>query len=203
MAHKSIADQILMDLKKEKEDAFKKNQNACIEFMQKKAFDKYLAENIMLKADTEYDIEWRYISTESRILEQGSFINVCESLGFIVNPKSPTTISFSIPKKEKGKKQTYAQKMLSNYIIAYNQKMKERNQLAQAEINRVWDHIKERDFASTDNNDGTFTISVTLSENRAKEICDKKLIKFLSDRAFPNATIDDNTLNIVLGKKEN
>ena len=202
MAKKSIADQILMDLKKEKEDAFKKNQNTCIEFMQKKVFDKYLAENIMLKADTEYDIEWRYISTESILLEQGSFINVCESLGFIVNPKSPTTISFCIPKKEKVKKQTHAQKMLSNYIIAYNQKMKELTQLAQTEINTVWDSIKERNFTSKDNDDGTFTLSIPLSENRAKEICDKKLIKFLSDRAFPNAEIIGDLLLINLGTKK-
>ena len=195
MAHKSIADQILMELKKEREELLEGNTAACHGFMEL-TFNEYMYKKfIKCEAGKSYQL------LTDLPLDEKTFISVAESLGFkIIVDES---ISFLVPKREKGKKMTPAQQMLYNHTIAFNKKLKECNETAQAEINRVWDCIKNRDFTSTDNNDGTFTISITLKKYRAKIICDEKLIKFLSARAFPNATInDDNTLNIVLGKKE-
>jgi hypothetical protein len=201
MAHKSIADTILMELTKQKEESVKTANDTCIKFMQEN-FDSYLSKNALVETDTQYRIDYFYITIP---INFSDFVKALKSLGFIVTSavNSETDIFWSVPKREKGKKMTPAQKMLYDYTIKYNKKMKELNRLAQTEINRVWNSIKERDFTSTNNDDGTFTVSLSLNENRAKKICDKKLLKFLSDRAFPNATINDNTLNIVLGKKEN
>lgn len=193
MAHKSIADQILMDLKKEREELLEGNTAACHGFMES-TFNEY-----MYKKFIKCENGKSYQLFTDLPLDEKTFISVAESLGFKIIVNEP--LSFIVPKHEKGKKMTPAQRMLYNHQIAFNKKLKECNEVAQAEINRVWDCIKNRDFTSTDNNDGTFTISITLKRERSKMFCDEKLLKFLSARAFPNATINDNTLYIVLGKK--
>lgn len=194
MAHKSIADQILMDLKKEKEEVFERNKDGCLAFM-KATFEHYaFQEFVKCEADKTY-----LFFNNALPIDEETFVLVSEALGFKI---SADATAFLVPKHEKGKKMTPAQSMLYNHTIAYNKFLEECNKKAQAEINRVWDCIKNREFSSNDNNDGTFTLSITLKQRRCRKICDEKLLKFLSTRAFPNATINDNTLSIVLGKKE-
>lgn len=194
MAHKSIADQILIDLKNERKGVIEHNKNVCLEYM-KATFDHYAFQKfVKCEADKTY-----LFFNNALPIDEGTFILVSETLGFKITADAT---AFLVPKHEKGQKMTPAQSMLYNHQIAFNKKLKECNKAAQEEINRVWGLIKDREFSYIDNDDGTFTILITLKRTRSKMFCDEKLLKFLSDRAFPNATINDNTLSIILGKKE-
>lgn len=204
MAHKSIADQILMDLKKEKEETFKANKDDCLEFMQK-LFDLSLSNLVKLEADQQYSFPDNF--SYNPLISKETFISVTTSLGFKIIPSDTIADAFYVPEHEKGKKMTPAQKMLYNHVIALNKKTKECNQSVQAEISRVWESIKKREFTSKDNNDGTFTLSIPLTLNSYEGICDEKfieirddkLLSFLSARAFPNAYIEFCILYITLG----
>lgn len=194
MAKKSIADQILKDLKTERKENIKKSKETCLDFMQS-LFAKRLENLEEWKEDFFYIYSRSILPPEVPIL---SFISFVNSFGFKTD-YNEQTISFSVPAREKGKKITKAQSMLYNFKLALNKKLKESKQLAITERDRVWISIKNRDFSTTDNDDGTFTISLPLSKERGGKNGDRELLKFLSLRAFPNATIKDNILSIVLG----
>lgn len=190
----SIADQILIELKqkfepKRLQEKYEEDKILCLKFMQDK-FDKKLA----MFEKWEEDAIYSYNDNYSLPTDFESFISIVESLGFKVG-YNDRIISYSVPKLKKGKKASPAQDMLYKHIADFNEKLKEIDD----EINRVWDSIKERKFHSEDNDDGTFTIMLPLTKTRYKEVCDEKLLEFLSDNEFPNATINDNILSIVLG----
>ncbi len=203
MAHKSIADQILMDLKKGKKKPFGKDEDWCLEFMQKR-FDSSIS--YFMKCEVE---RWYYFSGDfnSLPLSRETFASVAKSLGFKINDD---VTAFLVPKCEKEQKMTPAQEMLHNHIIAFNKKEKAFNLLMQAELNRIWESIKRRDFSVEDQNDGSFILSIRLRFTSFEEIWlhkfvekrDLKILKFLSTRAFPNATIKGNEVVIVLGEKK-
>lgn len=199
MAHKSIATQILEDLRKEQNQELEKEKDICLEFMRKN-FNSRLSSFEKMKTNTDYC----FITSESFPISFNDFAHVAGLLGFkiTVDPIGEETKFFVVPARKKGAKATPAQAMLENHNISVNQKIKERDKATQELISHVWESIKGRDFTHKDNKDGTFTVTIHLYANRAGNYGDEKLIKFLSARAFPNASIENDKLNIVLGKKE-
>lgn len=199
MAHKSIATQILEDLRKEQNQELEKDKDICLEFMQKN-FNSRLSSFEKMKTNTDYC----FMQSENFPIPLDDFAHVAKLLGFqiAVHPVEEKTYFFAIPARKKGAKATPAHVMLEKHNISVNQKLKERDKAVQEEISHIWASIKGRDFTSTDNKDGTFTLTIPLLKERVGSYGDKKLLKFLSDRAFPNASIKDDKLYIVLGKKE-
>ncbi len=198
MATKSIADQILSNLQKEREVKVKSNKTICLKFMQK-FFDDEL--NDFEKIESNHSYVFWDTNLIPLPLEKNIFISTCESLGFKIEVINNVELAFIVPKHKKGKKWTPAQEMLYIHTLEFYKKKKEAENFVKTEKEHIWNLLKTGEFGSKDNNDGTFTISIALKEERFQAIFDEKLLKFLSQRAFPNAEISENTLLITLGEK--
>jgi len=199
MAHKSIATQILEDLRKKQNQELEKEKDICLEFMQKN-FNSRLSSFEKMKTNTDYC----FIQSENFPIPLDDFADIAGLLGFHikVHPIEEKTYFFAIPARKKGTKATPAHVMLETHNISVNQKIKDRDKEIQEEINYVWDTLKGRGFTSQDNKDGSFTLTILLHKDRlAEAYSNAKILSFLSSRAFPNACIEGNVLTIVLGIK--
>ncbi len=205
---KSIADQILEGLQKEKEAVLSEKQTKVLDFI-KKQFPSNRFKLTRIKSDSYYSFPADSLDCA---FDSDEFKRLAQTLGFKCTIGTSTDgkcFSVSIPKAEKGKKRTPAQTLMYEHNEKVNAKLKELRKakeasllLARKEKDRVWTLIKERKFdKTTDNEDGTFTLSLILNEERGGDNGDQYLLKFLSSRAFPNAEIKENTLLITLGKK--
>lgn len=198
MAHKSIATQILEDLRKKQNQELEKEKDICLEFMQKN-FNSRLSSFEKMKTNTDYC----FIQSENFPIPLDDFAHVAQLLGFkiTVHPIEAKTYFFVIPARKKGAKETAAQAMLQIHNNSVNKNLKDRDKAVQEEISHIWASIKGKDFTSKDNKDGTFTLTIPLPKERTGSYGDEKILKFLSARAFPNASIKNDNLYIVLGKK--
>lgn len=196
---KSIADQILQELKKEKEDNIKKKQKECLDYIRNTLY-KMLSPNFEKLRETKmytFDIHAIPFSRES-------FIHTALSLGFqdidnnVASP--PEEVRLIIPYYEKGKKKTPAQLMIYSFNVEMNKRIKEAKRQACEERKKVWASLKNRDFEFDDKNDGTFIIIIPLSKERGGNLGDQELRDFLLLRNFPNF-IENDILFITLGEK--
>ena len=195
MSKKSIAQQIFSELKEESETTLRRNQELCRKALWESFFSHRYTKCQRIESDQPY---LEHISIEC--LSKSEISVIFETLGFKHVTFNPPNLQFTIPSCKEGEQLSVAQKMLMDYTTMLNKQLKYANEQAWAETQRVWDLIKTRKFEHNNNGDGTFTITIQLYNDRGGAIGDQKILNYLKNRAFPNATITGDTLKITFGE---
>lgn len=201
MGSKSLANSILSDLrkeqaniKKEKKENAKKNEELCISIMQK-LFDEWLHKGVKIEEEKYYSFP-DGLSLPSSI-SKADFLETIESLGFrYLDGGLKPVIYFAVPKFTNGI-MSKAQIMRKEHVITFNKAEK----IAQQEIKRVWECIKAREFSSKPKDDESFVLTLVLSsaEERCSYICDEMLKTFLHKHSFDCVLIRNDMLSITVG----